>query len=445
MDYEGAIGYLYDLKIYGMSLGLERIEYLLNVLGSPHKELKAIHVAGTNGKGSVCAFLSSILHSAGYKVGLFTSPHLISFEERIQVNGEKISKDKVCSLVEKIKPIAESMSKSGEFEHPTFFEIVTAMAFTHFSEEGVDYAVMEVGLGGRLDATNVLTPLISVITTIALDHTHVLGKELDEVAREKAGIVKSGIPVVTGVEDDKILALIKKTCEEKECEVYSSKEHGAYKLRGVNLDHQTFDIEVNGKLYNDLMIPLLGEHQIKNALIAAITSEVLKTKDIAIKETNLRKGFESTIWPARLEIIQEKPMVILDCAHNPTGMRALKSALQGLFKGKKVTLIIGIMRDKDIPGIIKEIANVADNIIITKPKFERASEPDIIEGEAKKYCKNVMIKPKVEDAVKYAIKNASMDDIICITGSIFNVGEAMTALDRIKPKLLTQCRNTDLS
>ncbi len=434
MDYEEAIEYLYDLKIYGMSLGLERIEYLLKVLGSPHKDLKAIHVAGTNGKGSVCAFLSSILYSAGYKIGLFTSPHLVSFEERIQVNGEKISKDKVGSLVERIKPIAESMSKSGEFEHPTFFEIVTAMAFSHFSEEEVDYAVMEVGLGGRLDATNVLTPLISVITTIALDHTHVLGKELDEVAREKVGIVKSGIPVVTGVEDDKIFALIKKTCEEKECDVYSSKEHGAYNLKEANLEYQTFDIEVNGKRYNNLKIPLLGDHQIKNALITAMTLYVLNNKGIIINETNLRKGFETTKWPGRLEIFREKPTIILDCAHNPAGMRALRSALQGLFKGKNVTLIIGIMRDKDIPGIIKEIAIAVDNIIITKPKFERASEPDIIEGEAKKYCKNVMIKPKVEDAVKYAIKKASMNDVICITGSIFNVGEAMTALDRIKPK-----------
>ena len=433
MDYEEAIEYLYNLKIYGMSLGLERIEYLLKVLGSPHKELKAIHVAGTNGKGSVCAFLSSILHSAGYKVGLFTSPHLVSFEERIQVNGKQIPKDRVCSLVERIKPIAESMSKSGKFEHPTFFEVVTAMAFRHFLEEKVDYAIMEVGLGGRLDATNVVTPLVSVITTIALDHTHVLGKELEDVAKEKAGIIKSDIPVVTGVEDDQILALIKKTCKEKECEVYSSKEHRAYNLKGTDFEYQTFDIEVNGRRYNNLKISLLGEHQLKNALIAAMTLDVLKNKGIVIKETDLRKGFEITRWPGRLEINQEKPMVILDCAHNPAGMRALRSALQELFKGKKVTLVIGIMRDKDIPGIIKEIAIVADNIIITKPEFERASEPDIIESEAKKYCNNVLIKSKVEDAVQYAIKNASIDDVICITGSIFNVGEAMAALDRIKP------------
>jgi dihydrofolate synthase/folylpolyglutamate synthase len=436
MDYEEAIEYLYNLKIYGMSLGLERIEYLLKVLGSPHRDLKAIHVAGTNGKGSVCAFLSSILHSTGYKVGLFTSPHLVSFEERIQVNGEMIPKDRVCSLVERIKPIAESMSEGGKFEHPTFFEVVTAMAFRHFSEEEVDYAVMEVGLGGRLDATNVVTPLVSVITTIALDHTHVLGKGLEEVAKEKAGIIKFGIPVVTGVEDDEILALIKKTCEEKECEAYSSKEHGAYNLKEANLEYQTFDIEMNGRRYNNLKISLLGEHQLKNALIAAMTLDVLIKKGIVVGETNLKKGFETTRWPGRLEIIREKSMIILDCAHNPAGMIALRSALQELFKGKKLTLIIGIMKDKDIPGIIKEIAIAADNILVTKPKFERASEPDIIESEAKKYCNNVLIKYRVEDAVQYALKNTSIDDVICITGSIFNVGEAMTALDRIKPKLL---------
>lgn len=221
----------------------------------------------------------------------------------------------------------------------------------------------------------------------------------------------------------------------KECEVYSSKEHGAYTLKGTDLEYQTFDIEVNGRRYKNLKISLLGEHQLKNALIAAMTLDVFIKKGMVIKETNLRQGFETTRWPGRLEIIREKPTIILDCAHNPAGMRALRSALQELFEGKKLTLIIGIMKDKDIPGIIKEIAIAADNILITKPKFERASEPNIIESEAKKYCNNVLIKHKVEDAVQYAIKNASMDDVICITGSIFNVGEAMTALDRIKPKL----------
>ena len=231
MNYKEAIEYLYNLKIYGMSLGLERIEHLLEVLNSPHRKIRTIHVAGTNGKGSVCAMLSSVLCSAGYKVGLFTSPHLLSFEERIRVNGSPISRDELCSLVEKIKPISEEMVESGKFEHPTFFETATVMAFSHFADSDLDYAVLEVGLGGRLDATNVVTPIVSVITTVALDHTHVLGTTLEEVAREKAGIIKPGVPVVTGVENDDILTLIRTLCRERNCESYPTAELVKYDLK----------------------------------------------------------------------------------------------------------------------------------------------------------------------------------------------------------------------
>lgn len=434
MDYKEAIDYLYNLKIYGMSLGLERIEYLLKALGSPHKDLKAIHVAGTNGKGSVSAMLSSILQSAGYKVGLFTSPHLVSFEERIVVNGKQMSKDQVIFLVERIKPIASDMQKSGKFEHPTFFEIVMAMGFEHFKEEDVDFAVLEVGLGGRLDATNVISPLISIITTIALDHTHVLGETLEHVAKEKAGIIKKGVPVVTGVENEDILDLIKNICKKKNCEVFATKKLGTYLSKKTNLDGQVFDLQVDSTGYHDMKMHLLGEHQLKNALIAIQAVEILNTKGLNISEKNIREGFEKTRWPGRLEIVQKEPTVILDCAHNPAGMKALKNALTLLNPKGKLTLVLGIMRDKDIPGIVKEIAPFADNIIITKPNFERAAEPEIIEKEAKKFCNSITTKPVVKEAVRYAINDASCKDFICITGSIFNVGEAMIELGLSKPR-----------
>jgi dihydrofolate synthase/folylpolyglutamate synthase len=428
MEYEKAIEYLYNLKIYGMSLGLERIEHLLKELDSPHKDLKAVHVAGTNGKGSVCAILSSILIAADYKVGLFTSPHLISFEERIMVNQRKISRDKICHLVERIRPISESMVASGKFDHPTFFETACAMAFCHFHDENVDIAVLEVGLGGRLDATNIVTPLASVITTIALDHTHVLGTTLEEVAREKAGIIKEQVPVITGIEDHDILNIIRKTCSEKNCELYSHQDYGSYTKKESNLDGQVFDIELKGHRYNDLKIPLLGEHQLKNALISALTVEVLKEKEIKIPNPSLRRGLKTTLWPARLEIAQKNPYIVLDCAHNPAGMRALKSSLKGIFSGHRFTFVIGIMRDKDIPRIIEEIIPLAHNIIVTKPKFERASEPQKIEEEVKKHLSNVIIIENVKEAIKYAKKNAKKEDVVCITGSIFNVGEAIMAL-----------------
>jgi dihydrofolate synthase/folylpolyglutamate synthase len=428
MDYEEAIEYLYNLKIYGMSLGLERIEFLLKSLGSPHKNMKAIHVGGTNGKGSVCAMLSSILSSAGYKVGLFTSPHLLEFEERIRINGEPILKEKLCSLVERLKPIASSMVAEGDFEHPTFFEIATAMAFLHFNDEDVDFAVLEVGLGGRLDATNVISPLVSVITSVSLDHTHVLGTTLGEVAGEKAGIIKEGIPVVCGIEQEEIIKMIENTCQKKKCQVLFSKNQAGYNVKETTIDYQKFDIDLNGSHYTDLKIPLLGEHQLRNAQIVIMIIELLKGMGVEIKEKDLREGFEKTKWPGRLEIIQKDPFIILDCAHNPSGMKSLGSVINNMFGHPKKILVMGIMRDKDIPGIVKEAGSFADLIIITRPKFERAAEPELILNWAKKYCEDVKIIHNVAEAVNHAISTANSDDAVIISGSIFNVGEAMEFL-----------------
>jgi dihydrofolate synthase/folylpolyglutamate synthase len=256
------------------------------------------------------------------------------------------------------------------------------------------------------------------------------------VAHEKAGIIKEGVPVVTGVEDDEVLDILRKTCEEKNCDFLVSKEHGTYTLKEGNLDAQIFDLKgLNGN-YEDLKILLLGKHQLKNAHISALTCEVLKSKGIDIPKNSIKQGFEKTRWPARLEVVHKSPVIILDCAHNPAGMSALNTAMDELFGERKITVIMGIMRDKDIPGIVKEIAPRANQIKITKPEFERAAEPTIIESEAKKYCDNVTIVPKVSEAVETAIQHAVLDDIICISGSIFNVSEAMEALIKkgiIKP------------
>jgi dihydrofolate synthase/folylpolyglutamate synthase len=428
MDYENAIEYLYDLKIYGMSLGLERIEHLLRSLGSPHKDMKAIHVAGTNGKGSVCAMVSSVLQNAGYKVGLFTSPHLLFFEERICINGNPISKEKLCMLVERIKPIAKSMVEKEGFEHPTFFEIACAMAFCHYHDENVDFAVLEVGLGGRLDATNVITPMVSVITSISLDHTHVLGNTLEEVAREKAGIIKMGVPVVIGVTQKEILKMITDISLEKQSPYYSTQKNGNYTILESSSRNQRFNMEVNGKVFSDLTIHLIGEHQVENTLIALLTLDILRKQGISIPEESIREGIENTKWPGRLEIVSQNPTVILDCAHNPDGMKALNSAMKRFYGDSKKTLVLGIMRDKDIPAIVYEACDFADKVIITKPKFERAAEPDMILPEVEKYCKNVKVIENVREAVDHAISGSEKDDIVCIAGSIFNVSEAMKGI-----------------
>jgi dihydrofolate synthase/folylpolyglutamate synthase len=428
MEYKEAIKYLYDLKIYGMSLGLERIERLLSYLGSPDKELKAVHVAGTNGKGSVCAMITSVLQDAGYKVGLFTSPHLLVFEERIQVNGSLISREELCALVDRIKPIAERMVKEEDFEHPTFFEIACAMAMRHFADQEVDFAVMEVGLGGRLDATNVIRPLVSVITSISLDHTHVLGTTLEEVAGEKAGIIKEGIPVVIGVEQKELIEMIKSICQKKGSAAFTVSEDGNYSIDQGDSHGQTFDVQVFDRRYSDLKIHLIGEHQVKNALIAVMTLEFLKEQKVSLNEANIREGLANTRWPGRFEKISDNPLIIFDCAHNPAGMRTLGLTMNRVYKDFTKTLVMGIMRDKDIQGMVREACEFADKVIVTKPRFERASEPEIIESEARKYCHDVRIIMDVADAVKYAIDNVSSKELICIAGSIFNVGEAMEVL-----------------
>ena len=428
MEYSEAIEYLYNLKIFGMSLGLVRIEHLLKILGSPPLGLKSIHIAGTNGKGSVAAMLSSILQAAGYRVGLFTSPHLIDFEERILVDGNKIPREKLAAQVDKIKPIAEDMVNKKGFEHPTFFEIATAVAMKHFSDEGVDYAVLEVGLGGRLDATNVVSPEVAVITTIALDHMHVLGTTLEEVAFEKAGIIKTNVPLVAGIQDAGILDLVRQICEERKSPFYSTKEMLTYTKKKAGIGGQTFDIQGLGDGFTDLRIPLLGEHQLSNAGIAALVVHVMRESGVVISENALKNGFEKTRWPARFEIVQKEPALFLDCAHNPAGMKTLRRTFEDTFGDRRLTVVLGIMRDKDIPGIVKEIAPFAHRVIVTKPKFERAAKTSIIEAEVRKYSDNVVVIESVAEAIKHAQDNSTQKDVLCVCGSIFNVGEAMEVL-----------------
>ncbi len=428
-EYDDTIDYLYNLKRFGMNLGLERIQHLMDLLGNPQDDLNVIHVAGTNGKGSVCAMLSSILQSAGYSVGLFTSPHLVSFTERIVINDRQIPEDRMLSLVRRIRPYVEEFGKDPDLEHPTFFEFVTAMAFIYFCEEKVDWAVMEVGLGGRLDATNIVKPRISVITNVDFDHTHVLGTELEKIAEEKAGIIKKGVPVVTSIEDDALLKALREKCEEKGSELFVLKDFASFVQKELNLNYQVFDVNGMVNKYKDLKMSLLGRHQLTNALATIKTIELLKDGGLEVTKEHIRKGLESTKWPGRFEIICKKPLVVLDCAHNPAGMKVLSQALQDLFKREKIVLVIGTMKDKEIPRIVKEIAPIAGRVIITKPKLDRAADPKIIQEEMRKYSEDITIIEDVVEAVNYAVESAKDDEIVSITGSIFLIGEVMENLD----------------
>jgi dihydrofolate synthase/folylpolyglutamate synthase len=433
MGYDAAIDYLYNLKRFGMKLGLENINQLLRSLGEPQKKLKVIHVTGTNGKGSVCAMISSMLKCAGYKVGMYTSPHLVRFTERIQVDGKEIDQKEVLRLFNKIRPFIALMTKESMTKQPTFFEVTTALALLYFVEEKVDFAVVEVGLGGRLDATNVVDPLVCVITHIALEHTEHLGRKIEDIAKEKAGIIKKGVPVVTAENNEKALEVIKNTCKERDCKMIRVGKGIKYEKIKVDINHQEFNVKTDVNEYNNLRMKLLGDHQLVNAATAIGAIELLRYQHIDIPKKAIKEGLLKTNWPARLEVVHRSPLIILDSTHNYNGAKTFRSSLD-IFDYKRMILILGILNDKDVEPMIKEIAPLAHTIIATKPKSERAYDPKIIADAAKKYIakefiKNVVIEEDVSEAVKHALSTAKKNGLICITGSIYTAGEAKEFLD----------------
>lgn len=391
MQYGKALGYLNSRESFGIRLGLASIRGLLKRLGNPHKSLRFIHVAGTNGKGSCCAMISSILQQQGYKVGMYTSPHLTEFEERIKVNSRNISKKDTARLLTRIKRSVTTH---------TYFEIVTALAFLYFREKNVDFVVAEVGMGGRLDATNVITPLVSVITNISLEHKEHLGKTIKKIAYEKAGIIKKGIPVVTAAENS-ALNVIKEICRK----------------RGSALHI----VKINRKIQTNLK----GSFQLANASTSLKAIQVLKKQGIDISDKAIEKGLRKVLWPGRMQFI--KSNILLDCAHNPAAIKVLVREIKKL-EYRSLILLMGILKDKDIKEMIGEIAPMSSDIIIAEPKTERAADPEYIA----KYIKtNYAIIPSIKKAVKFARSVTKKEDLLIITGSIYTVGEAMKHLIKI--------------
>ncbi len=384
MDYKKVLEELYSLDVKKWTLGLYRIKALLKKLNNPEKKLRCIHVAGTNGKGSVCAMISSILIDAGYNVGMYTSPHLKKFNERIRINNKLISDKDIVKYYLKVKKCVTNQS---------FFEITTTMAFLYFAEKNVDFAVLEVGLGGRLDATNVVIPLVSIITNIGLEHTEFLGTTIEKIAYEKAGIIKNNVPVVSAAEGI-ALVTIKKISNERNSKLYIiPKKDLKYK------------------------IGLKGEFQKQNASIAIKSIEILrKNYNLKIDENNIKKGLLNAKWPGRFQFLEKN--ILVDCAHNPHGFRVLANELKNL-NYKKLIVVLGFSNDKDIKAISKIINPLADKIILTKSGNERAAEPETI----KQYFKNSLIIKNPKKALTYAKKIAAKNDLILIAGSIFLAGE----------------------
>ncbi|CEO27200.1 bifunctional folylpolyglutamate synthase/dihydrofolate synthase [Paraclostridium sordellii] len=431
MNYDEALKFIHESHKFGMRLGLENIKKLLELLGNPQDNLKIIHVAGTNGKGSTCSFISTILKQSGYKVGLYTSPFLETFTERIRVNGENIPKNEVGNIVNIIKEKIEVMVKEGH-DYPTEFEIVTAMAFYYFNKERVDFVALEVGLGGRYDATNVIEkPIATVITSISLDHVGILGDTLDKIAFEKGGIIKENCDVIVYPQKNEASKVLKEICNEKNAK-YIECDFKDITLKESNINFQKFDCVINNKEYKDLQINLIGDHQVKNSVVALTTIELIKNKlEILISEEDLRKGLMETKWPGRIEKIKENPMFIIDGAHNEEGAESLAKSIDKYFKGKNKILLIGMLEDKDINSVLDILIPRFNSVITTTPDNPRAIDAVKLKEKIEKYNIEVICKEDINDAVKYVIENSKEKDVIISAGSLYMIGHVRTIMKNL--------------
>jgi dihydrofolate synthase / folylpolyglutamate synthase len=419
MAYTEAIKFLHELRLFGANFGLENTFRLAAQVGNPQEKLRFIHVAGTNGKGSTCAMLESIYRASGLRVGLFTSPHLVSFRERIQVNRRLISENDVARLVEEFQPLLKQFSEN---KHPTFFEVVTVMALKFFAEQKCDLVIWETGLGGRLDATNIVTPLVSVITNIAFDHQQWLGDTLEKIAAEKAGVIKSRIPVVTATDERKALAVIEKIAREKGAPLLKIK---SWKGLYIAVPKQFGSTVWRPSPIENL--PLRGRHQKLNATLALATVEALQNK-IFVSKATICAGLENVNWPGRLQLVKTKSgqSFLLDGAHNVAGAKALREALVKNFNVENRTLILGVLQDKDWRQICQTLAPLAARIFPVPVSSERSAAA----RELAAACR--VANPKAEiisnGSLGEALKHATKGDFVVITGSLYLVGEALELL-----------------
>ena len=415
MNYSQSIAYLYGLQKFGIKLGLHTIKKLLRAVNEPHKNFPTVHIAGTNGKGSTAAFLASVLTAAGYKTGLYTSPHLSSFTERIKVSNRSISKKDVARLTDLLK------EKSRTFSSITYFEVVTAMAFLYFAERKVDIAVIEVGMGGRLDATNVITPLISIITTISKEHEFYLGATLQQIGQEKAGIIKKNKPVITGVTQPSLIRYLQNKCKQDNCKLYRLGKD--FRLIPTPSDSYVY----NGKTLDieGITLGLKGDFQVSNAALALAAIEILRSQSFTIGINHVINGLKKVEWPARLEIVFRRPLVILDGAHNPDAMENLTKTIMNDFKFKRLILVLGIMEDKNIKKMLQKIVQTAYLVVLCRPRMDRAASTTSLTSILNDLnISNVVAVDDVREATRFALSCAHKNDLICITGSLFTVGEA---------------------
>jgi dihydrofolate synthase/folylpolyglutamate synthase len=423
--YDKTINYLYSLQKHGIKLGLSNTQAFMHLLGEPHRSFRSVHIAGTNGKGSTAAALASILSESGLTVGLFTSPHLVSFTERISVDNRRITEPEVIELASRVRSSIDNRELN-----PTFFEFVTAMAFVYFRDKKVDWAVVETGMGGRLDATNVIHPETAIITNISRDHCEFLGDTISDITFEKAGIIKHNVPVITASRAPDVIRQLKEIAESRDAvvHIYDADFRGVLSRmdeRGIVLDYEGF------AHYEALKAPLSGNFQLYNICSAVRTCEVLQQKGLHISERAIRTGLKKVHLEGRLEWVSREPPIILDGAHNPEAAASLAESIKKIFPGKKIILIVGIMGDKDLQGTLNPVINIAEQVILTKASYERAASPENLKkmmsamGSSGDSIPPVSVSStnSVSEALHRAKSLCKTDHVILVTGSFYTTGE----------------------
>jgi dihydrofolate synthase/folylpolyglutamate synthase len=423
MTYEEALTYIHSVIWRGKRLGLGRITELLNRMGNPQKDLKFVHIAGTNGKGSTAAMTASVLQEAGYRTGLFISPFIHVFNERMQINGCPVSDEELVAITDYVRPLAEQMQ-----DKPTEFELITALGMEYFKRNHCDIVVLEVGLGGKMDSTNVIdTPEVAVITALGLDHTRELGDTIQDIARAKAGIIKPHGQVVFYGQNPEALPIIEETAKEMDCEL-TIPDTGSLIVNHRDLTGQQFSY---GR-YENLQLSLLGTYQVYNATVVIETIEALRRKGWEISEEALRKGLAETSWTGRMEKICDKPLVFVDGSHNPHGIHATAETIKTYFPGRKITFVVGVLADKDALHMITELPALAAHIVTVTPPSPRAMEAETLADLFRKetHCP-VQAAPTLEEGCRWAWQLAGEDGIILALGSLYSVDALTKAFEKI--------------
>jgi dihydrofolate synthase/folylpolyglutamate synthase len=425
-----AVDWIVKLMPFGIKPGLKRMELLMEKLDHPERRLKFIHVAGTNGKGSTCAYLSRVIHECGYDVGMFTSPYLERFTNRISFNGQDIEEDDLISLVNQLKPIVDEIAKT-ELGSPTMFEVSTALAILYFARVVFpDFVVWETGLGGRLDSTNIVTPIVSVITNVGHDHMDILGDSLEQVAAEKSGIIKAGVPVITAVEQPELLAVIEQAAKSKQTTLYSLGRQFRYDPLSNEIDKQSFHFSGPFRELKEVPVSLNGEHQLKNAAVAIMTLEVLRQYyALILDDEDLYKGLRETKWPGRLELVSQSPRILLDGAHNPEGAETLAAALKHIYRYKKLHFMMGMLSTKNHTGYLRHILPLADRLILTEPNFHKKADASKLAEVAHEVMRElglqveVLIESDWKQALETLKSGTEQDDLAVVSGTLYLISD----------------------